>query len=213
MYLLIYVDDIIIVSSVPSAIDELLQLLSLDFDVKDLGTFHYFLGVEVLPVKDGTLFSQQRYIRDLLHKTNMESAKPGTTPMSTSSVLSAFTGDPMEDPSLYWSMVGSLQYLSLPRLDLAFSVNRVCQFMYRLTKLHWQAIKTILLYLKHTITHGLLLQKTSSNTLQAFSDANWAGCPDGHRSTGAYCVFLGSNLISWGSRKQSSLSVIHRSWI
>jgi hypothetical protein len=101
MYLLIYVDDIIIVSSVPSAIDELLQLLSLDFDVKDLGTFHYFLGVEVLPVKDGTLFSQQRYIRDLLHKTNMESAKPGTTPMSTSSVLSAFTGDPMEDPSLY----------------------------------------------------------------------------------------------------------------
>lgn len=78
-----------------------LQLLSLDFAVKDLGTFHYFLGVEVLPVKDGTLFSQQRYIRDLLHKTNMESAKPVTTPMSTSSVLSAFTGDPMEDPSLY----------------------------------------------------------------------------------------------------------------
>jgi len=86
MYLLIYVDDIIIVSSVPSVIDELLQRLCLDFAVKDLGNLHYFLGVEVLSIKDGILLSQQRYIRDLLHKTNMEDAKPVTTPMSSSSV-------------------------------------------------------------------------------------------------------------------------------
>jgi hypothetical protein len=206
MYLLIYVDDIIIVSSVPTAIDELLQLLSIDFAVKDLGKLQYFLGIEVIPVKDGLLLSQQRYIRDLLSKTNMTEAKPVSSPMSSSAVLSAFTGDPMEEPSLYRSTVGSLQYLSLTRPDLAFAVNRVCQLMHHPTKLHWQAVKRILRYLKCTITHGLLLQKTSTTSLQAYSDADWAGCSDDRRSTGAYCVFLGSNLISWSSRKQPTVS-------
>jgi len=82
MYLLIYVDDIIIVSSLPTTIDELLHLLCIDFAVKDLGDLHYFLGLKVLPVKDGLLLSQQRYIRDILHKTNMKDAKPVTSPMS-----------------------------------------------------------------------------------------------------------------------------------
>jgi hypothetical protein len=136
MYLLIYVDDVIIVSSIPTTIDELLQLLSTDFAVKDLGKLHYFLGIEVIPMKDGLLLSQQRYIRDLLSKTNMTEAKPVSSPMSSSAALSAFTGDPMEEPSLYRSTVGSLQYLSLTRPDLAFAVNHVCQFMHRPTKLH-----------------------------------------------------------------------------
>jgi hypothetical protein len=190
MYLLIYLDDIIIVSSIPSAVDELLQLLCIDFAVKDLGNLYYFLGVEVLPVKAGLLLSQQRYIRDLLHKTNMQDVKPVTSPMSSSSVLSAFTGDLMEDPSLYRSTVGSLQYLSLTRPDLAFAVNRVCQFMHRPTKLHWQVVKRILQYLKYTITHGLLRLKTISTSLQAFSDADWAGCPNGQRLQRCIVFFL-----------------------
>jgi len=81
MYLLIYVDDIIIVSSVSTAIDELLQLLSTNFAVKDLEKLHYFLGIEVIPVKDGLLLSQQCYIRDLLSKTNMTEAKSVSSPM------------------------------------------------------------------------------------------------------------------------------------
>jgi hypothetical protein len=206
MFLLIYVDDIIIVSSIPTAIDELLQLLGTDFAVKDLGPLHYFLGIEVIPVKDGLLLFQQRYIRDLLSKTNMTEAKPVSSPMASSSTLFAYTCDPMEDTTLYRSVVGSLQYLSLTRPDLAFAVSRVYQFMHCPTKLHWQAVKRILRYLKHTISHRLLLHKTSSNSLHAYSGADWAGCSDDRRSTGAYCVYLGSNLISWSSRKQPTVS-------
>jgi hypothetical protein len=80
MYLLIYVNDIIIVSSVPTAIDELLQLLSTNFAIKDLGKLHYFLGIEVIPVKDGLLLSQQRYIQDLFSKTNMTKANQSHLP-------------------------------------------------------------------------------------------------------------------------------------
>jgi len=87
-------------------------------------------------VKDGLLLSQQRYIRDLLTKTNMTEAKPVASPMSSSLALLAFTGDPMEEPTLYRSTVGSLQYLPLARPDLAFAINRVCQFMHHSTKLH-----------------------------------------------------------------------------
>jgi hypothetical protein len=78
--------------------------------------------------------------------------------------------------------------------------------MHRPLKPHWQAIKRILWYLKHTPSHGLLLHRTSNTTLAAYSDADWAGCSDDRRSTGAYCVFLGSNLMSWSSRKQPTVS-------
>jgi hypothetical protein len=193
--LLIYVDDIIITASDPVAIPDLLQLLNADFAVKDLGDLHYFLGVEVLQLNSGLLLSQRCYIMDLLKKTNMHEAKPITSPMASSSVLSAFSGDPMEDPSLYRSTVGSLQYLSLTRPDLSFAVNRVCQFMHRPLKPHWQAVKRILRYLQYTLSHGLLLHRSSSNVLQAYSDADWDGCQDDRHSISAYCVFLGSNLV------------------
>jgi hypothetical protein len=150
-----------------------------------LGDLHYFLGIEVLKVESGLLLSQRRYILDLLKKTNMIEAKPITSPMASSSSLSAFTGDPMEDPSLYRSTVGSLQYLSLTHLDLSFAVNRVCQFMHRPLKPHWQAVKRILPYLKHTPSHGLLLHCTLNTKFQAYSNADWAGCPDDCHSTGA----------------------------
>jgi len=91
------------------------------------------LVVEVIPLQSGLLLSQKRYIIDLLKKTNMLEAKPKSSPMSSSHMLLAFEGDPVEDPSLFRSKIGSLQYLSLTRIDLAFFVNRVCQFMHRLT--------------------------------------------------------------------------------
>jgi hypothetical protein len=125
IYLLIYVDDIIIIASDPSAITELLQLLSVDFAVKDLGDLHYFLGVEVLKVESGLLLSQRQYILDLLRKQKCMT-KPISSPMASSSSLSAFSSDQMEDQSLYRNTVRSLQYLSLTRPDLGFAVNQVC---------------------------------------------------------------------------------------
>jgi len=101
MLVLVYVDDIIIISSVLAAISDLLQQLWMSFAVKDLGKLNYFLGVEVTPLKTIFLLSQRRYILDLLKHSNMLEAKPISSPMSSSSSLSAFDGDSMDDPLLY----------------------------------------------------------------------------------------------------------------
>lgn len=101
MFILIYVYDIIIIASIPSTIDELLQLIRLEFAVKDLGDLNFFLGVEVLRLKFSLLLVERYYILDLLKRTNMLEAKPITFHMSSSSSLSTFEGDLMEDPSIF----------------------------------------------------------------------------------------------------------------
>jgi hypothetical protein len=192
----IYVDDILITSSLPQGIATLIQSFRVEFDIKDLGPLHYFLGMEATSTRDGLILSQQRYILDLLQKSNMSEAKPIKTPMSTAHALSLLSGDPLTNPSPSRSLVGALQYLSLTRPDISFAVNKVSQFMHRPTSLNLQAVNCILSYLKSTISYGLLLRRSSSHTLQACSNADWAGCPDDRKSTGGFCVFLDPNLLS-----------------
>jgi hypothetical protein len=201
MFILIYVDDIIITCSRPSAIDDLLNLLQCDFSIKDLGSLNFFLGIEVVPTAEGCLLSQNRYILDILRCTNMLACKPISSPMSTSTSLTAFEGTSFDDPTLYRSTVGALQYLCITHLDISFTVNKLSQFMQKPTIIHWQAVKRLLRYIKQTIHFGLQIQKSSSTLLQAFTDADWASSRDDRRSTGGYCMFLGPNLISWSCRK------------
>ncbi|XP_043720926.1 uncharacterized mitochondrial protein AtMg00810-like [Telopea speciosissima] len=112
----------------------------------------------------------------------------------------------MDDPTLYRSVIGALQYATLTRLDITFAVNKVCQFMHQPTLDHWTSVKRILRYLKHTASHGILFQPQQSMQLSAYSDADWVGCPDDRKSTGGYAIFHGTNLISWSSRKQATVA-------
>uniref|UniRef100_A0A2N9I4N5 Uncharacterized protein n=1 Tax=Fagus sylvatica TaxID=28930 RepID=A0A2N9I4N5_FAGSY len=111
-------------SRLQTSIARLIQALQADFALKDLGPLHFFLGVQVYTTKVGLFLFQRRYISDLLKKTNMHEAKPVSSPMSLSTVLSKFGGTALSDPSTFRSVIGSLQYLSLTRPDLAFAVNK-----------------------------------------------------------------------------------------
>ncbi|XP_021618765.1 uncharacterized mitochondrial protein AtMg00810-like [Manihot esculenta] len=113
---------------------------------------------------------------------------------------------PLDDPTYYRGLVGSLQYLTLTRSDLSYSVNFVSQFMHNPTISHMKYVRHILRYLKGTIHYGLFFQKDTSLVLRAFSDADWAGCPTTRRSTTDYCTFLGSNIISWCAKKQHTVA-------
>ncbi|KAF9661033.1 hypothetical protein SADUNF_Sadunf19G0025900 [Salix dunnii] len=126
--------------------------------------------------------------------------------MSTTCHLSATEGTKFSDPTLYRQVVGSLQYLAFTRPDLSFAIHRVSKFMHEPLEPHWQAVKRILRFLKHTISTGLLIRPSSTFDLQAFSDSDWAGDRDDRRSISAYCVFIGPNLVSWRCKQQATVA-------
>jgi histone deacetylase 1/2 len=84
VFVLVYVDDIVVVSSKSEATSGLLHELKKEFSLKDLWDLHYFLGMEVTKVRDGIILSQDKYATDLLRRVNMSSCKPISTPISTS---------------------------------------------------------------------------------------------------------------------------------
>jgi hypothetical protein len=101
---------------------------------------------------------------------------------------------------------GSLQYLTLTRPDLAYVVQQVCLFMHDPREPHLALIKRILRYVNDTLSASLHIGTGPVDKLIAYSDADWVGCPDSHRSTSGFCVFLGDNLISWSSKRQTTVS-------
>jgi histone deacetylase 1/2 len=171
----------------------------------DLGILHHFLNIAVTHDSQGLFLSQRQYILDLLTRAGMLDCQPSRTPVDTSSKLSS-DGEPFFDASLYRSLAGALQYLTLTRPELSYAVQQACLFMHDPRVPHYNHVKRILRYLKGTLDHGLHINNSSPATLTAYSDADWAGCPDTRRSTSGYCVFLGNNLISWSSKRQITVS-------
>jgi hypothetical protein len=157
VYVLVYVDDIIVTSLPSKATTTLLQDLERDFAFKDLGDLHYFLGIKVTKTQQGIMLNQRKYSEDLLRKAGMFNCKAVNTPLSTSERLSAHVGELLgpNNTTNYRSLVGGLQYLTLTRPDLSFSVNKICQYLHASTTLHLTAAKRILRYVNCTIDLGL----------------------------------------------------------
>jgi hypothetical protein len=205
VYLLLYVDDIIITGSDSTVVSNIISQLSTTFEVKDLGPLRYFLGLQIDYKKAGFFVHQSKYITDLLMKFKMSDCKPTSTPIATAPVLSTSASDSLADPTPYRSLVGALQYATFTRPDITFAVNRVCQFMHNPSSAHFVAAKRILRYLKGSLDKGVLFQP-GPLTLTAFTDADWAGDPVDRRSTSGITVFLGNNPITWLSKKQHTVS-------
>jgi Reverse transcriptase (RNA-dependent DNA polymerase) len=136
IYLLVYVDDIIIIGNDSTLIDRLLTTLSSNFLIKDLGDLHYFLGIEVSTHQQELYLTQSRYLISLLQNMNMLGATPCTTLMQAGQQLSKHAGTPLSDPYLYRSTVGALQYATLTRPDLAYAVNKAAQFVSQPINVH-----------------------------------------------------------------------------
>ncbi|KAG7587359.1 GAG-pre-integrase domain [Arabidopsis thaliana x Arabidopsis arenosa] len=206
IYLLVYVDDILVTGSSKLGIQRILKLLAERFSVKDAEDLNYFLGIEAHRTSKGLHLSQRKYILDLLHRYDMTNAKPVTTPMASSPKITLTTGTTLSDPTDYRKLIGSLQYLAFTRLDIAYAVNRLSQFMHRPTEDHWQAAKRVLRYLAGTPTHGIYFAAKNNLSLHAYSDADWAGDSEDCVSTNSYIVYLGKNPISWTAKKQKGVA-------
>ncbi|XP_031272317.1 uncharacterized protein LOC116130754 [Pistacia vera] len=206
IYLLLYVNDIIITGNNSSLIHRFTYKLNSEFATKDLGPLSYFLGLEASTTTDGLFISQLKYARDILTRAQLLDSKPVHSLMVVSQHLSV-EGPLFSNPTFYRSLVGALQYLTITRPDIAHAVNYVCQFLQAPIADNFLTVKRILRYIKGTLHFGITFHSSATpSALIAYSDADWAGCLDTHRSTSRYSIYLGGNLISWSAKKQPTVS-------
>ncbi|XP_021744867.1 uncharacterized protein LOC110710833 [Chenopodium quinoa] len=205
-YLLLYVDDIILTASSDALRRSIMDRLSSEFAMKDLGPQNYFLGIAVTRHKGGMFLSQRKYAEEIIDRAGMSSCKPSPTPVDTKSKVSVTFSTTVDDPTLYRRLAGALQYLTFTRPDISYAVQQVCLHMHDPRVAHMAALKRVIRYIQGTLDYGLHLYPSSFSSLVSYTDVDWGGCPDTRRSTSGYCVFLGDNLVSWSSKRQPTLS-------
>ncbi|KAJ0480794.1 putative RNA-directed DNA polymerase [Helianthus annuus] len=207
--LLVYVDDIVVTGNSLSEIEKVKQRLKSQFLIKDLGLLQYFLGIEVLTCDKGLCLSQRKYCTDLLAEYGMLGCKPVSIPIDQSHVVNTLlenNSGPLQNITGYQQLVGKLIYLSHTRPDISYAVHVLSQFMHSPTEGHLKLAFHLLRYLKSAPGKGLLFSKSQSFNLTVFADSDWAKCLVTRKSVTGFCVFLGNSLVSWKSKKQSTVS-------
>ena len=205
VFLLLYVDDIIITGNRSSFVSSVIKLLGVDFDLKDLELLHYFLGLQVDYTSSRLFVHQTKYASDLLKKFGMTDCKPCKTPSSPNSHFLPNDSPLLSDPTTYRSLVGALQYLSFTRPDLSFAVQQACQYMSTPTQNNLQAAKHILRYLQGTLHFGIAFTP-GPISLSAYYDSDWARDPVDRCSLTSMVLFFGNCPISWFAKKQGIVS-------
>jgi hypothetical protein len=205
-YLLLYVDDIVLTASSPALLRRIISALQQEFSMKDLGNLHYFLGMQVQHRGGGLFLSQKQYMMDILERAGMAECKPCSTPVDTNPKVAAADSSLVADAIDFRSLAGALQYLTFTRPDIAYAIQQVFLHMHDPREPHLAALERILRYIRGTLHLGLLLRSSPCTDLVVYTDADWAGCPDTRKSTLGYAVFLSDNLVSWSSKRQSTVS-------
>ncbi|KAJ9535774.1 hypothetical protein OSB04_un001074 [Centaurea solstitialis] len=206
--LIVYVDDMVVTGDDPDEQTALQNYLSREFEMKDLGPLKYFLGIEVSRSKAGILLSQRKYTLDLLQETGMSGCRPADTPMLEGLKLKNEENQvPVDKKRRYQRLVGRLMYLAHTRPDIAHTLSVISQFMHNPGEQHMNAVMHLLRYLKSAPGKGVLFKKGSNcESVEVYTDADWAGSKVDGRSTSGYFSFVGGNLVTWRSKKQHVVS-------
>jgi hypothetical protein len=199
------VDDIIFAGSSQALVSRFSDLMSKEFEMSMIDELNFFLGLQIKQTQDMTFVHQDKYTKDILKKFDMGEAKPLSTPMSTMMALDVDEYDEPMDQKEHMSMIGSLLYLSATKPDIHFAVCLCAHFQASPCTSHRWAVKWIIRYLYFTPEFGLWYS-SSILSLCDYSNADFVGCRLERKSTSGTCHFLGTSLVSWSSRKQSSVA-------
>ncbi|RDX95882.1 hypothetical protein CR513_21524, partial [Mucuna pruriens] len=190
VYLVVYVNDIVIIGNDDIKISQLKQYLFSHFQTKDLDHLKYFLGKE------------RKYALDILQETIMSNCRPVDSLMDPNMKLMVKQGDPYFEER-YRRLVDKLIYLIITRPDISFAVGIVSQFMQAPCVDHWVATLRILRYIKKAPGQGLLYEDEGDTLISSYCDVDWAGSSIDRRSTTSLCISIGRNVVSWKSKKQN----------
>jgi hypothetical protein len=171
LIIFLYVDDLILTGD-EKLIHSCKEDLSKEFEMKDMGLLHYFLGLEIWQ-RDGEIFvSQGNYAREILGKFHMEGCKPMDTPLPRNCEKEDATCGEVVDATFYRQLVGSLMYLVNTRPYIFYVVNQLIQVMVKPTKIFWKAGKHDLRYLRGTSEYGLWYRQMNEMKLHGFTDGD-----------------------------------------
>ena len=213
----LHVDDILATASTPEETSRFSDFLKTKWEITELGEPKYALGIAI--TRDRSLrtisLSQTAKIDKLVEEYNQTNARSVDTPMvaglqlrkpdKSTPVPSEITDWAARTP--YRSLVGSLMYLAVAtRPDISYAVGRLSSFLDDFRLEHWEAAIRVLRYLKSTRSLGLTLGGRNPLAISGYSDSDYANCVDTSRSIGGYCFTLGSGMISWSSRKQTTMA-------
>jgi Reverse transcriptase (RNA-dependent DNA polymerase) len=205
----VYVDDLLITGTCEVEIAKFKGEMMEKFKMSDLGLLTYYLGIEVKQALNEITMCQQNFAIKILKECGMDECNPTQAPMEARLKLRKISNFPPVDQTRYMSIVGSLRYLLHTRPDLAYSVRIVSRFMESPTTEHMAAVKHILQYVRGTTNMGCCYKKMSENdqNFVGFSDSDMAGDLDDRKSTTGVIYFLGSNPVSWLSKKQKVVAL------
>jgi hypothetical protein len=209
----LFVDDIVgaFNESDTNEWNEVKKKLSEKYELTDMGAIQYVLGMKVKKEKDGTVcINQQVYMQKKLEEFNMSECASVLTPEVTAQKAKATDGEC--DANLYRRIIGSLIYTSTStRPDIEHAVNVTSRHMQTPTHNDMMNAKRILRYLRGTTQLGLKYEggegMNDSVVITAYCDADWAGDKTDRRSTTGYCVFINNNLVSWNTKKQTTVAL------
>ncbi|PKU78146.1 putative mitochondrial protein [Dendrobium catenatum] len=205
IYLLVYVDDILLTGNDTKTMTALVNQLKSQFTMKDLGTAHQFLGLRIDTHPDKYFMSQSVYAQSIINIAELQKCNSVANPCTNKLPVISSDAVPCFSLPVYRQLIGSLQYLTLTRPDIAYAVNMLSQHMHKPEIQHTILLKKLIKYIKGTIAFGLPITR-STLLLRTFSDADWASDPLTRKSTSGFCTFLGNTLVSWTVKKQPTVS-------
>ena len=172
-----------------------------------MGELNYFLGLQIKQMADGIYLSQNKYIKELLKKFEINEGKTITTPMASSSSLDKAEHAKDVDQKLYRGIIRLLLYLTASRPNILYSECVCARFQSAPKEPHLIAAKRILRYLRSTTNLSLFYPKNSEFDLVGFADADFGGCKIDRKSTSGTCFFLGNALVAWLSIKNNTIAL------
>ncbi|XP_042401463.1 uncharacterized mitochondrial protein AtMg00810-like [Zingiber officinale] len=177
------------------------RAMTKEFEMTDIGTMPYYLGIEVKQRDDDIFISQEGYAKEILKKFDMKNCNPVRTPVEYGIKPHMNQDGEKVDPTLFKSLVGSLRYLTYTRPDILFGVGLVSRYMEAPTTSHLKIAKRILRYIKGTINYGILYVFSDDFMLVGYCDSDWAGDIDSRKSTTGFVFFMGNSAFTWNSKK------------
>jgi hypothetical protein len=204
--LLLYVDDLFLTGE-EKLITDSKKKLAAEFEMKDLGLMHYFLGLEVWQSPEKIFLNQGKYVVEILKRFDMLECKAMNTTMETKLKFLVDTSSQLVDAMLYRQITGSSMYLTNTRPDICFAVNTLSQYLVEPRCVNLVAAKHVMRYLKGTLDFGLSYTRDHDFKLIGYTDLDWAGSVSDRKSTSGCCFSLGSTMTSWQSRKQSDIAL------